>query len=310
MVTRAFGISSAGTSGDFVADYPHIMLLNEGIAAEITEVNPGDIVTSDQMASAAPHLVRSGKNGLKCVFSAEAVLDTGFRYAVPNANRDWSTPLYTFVGFMWYSPSVSDDVLELVVEDNVGDQASVSLTENWKGWRVVQYKLTELTGDERWDSIDTTHIDFVYVQLKGGCTAGTRYFDRMMVGKPYELVPVPRSDRQLIMSAAFEGKATHFQGFKKPIVDHGNNEQRIIITGEFLDSIAGEWDHLSTKEQRFDRLFDFFQYTGGITGSRRWFVLWWYGRCFDVTFHSLTCPWRSGENNIPFNLTLVETTGI
>ncbi len=309
-MVRALGISSAGTSGDFVADYPHIMLLNEGIAAEVTLVNSGDIGKSDQTASSAPHLVRSGKNSLKCVFSAEAGLDTGFKYAVPNDYRNWAVPVYTYIGFMWYSPSVSADVLELVVEDNVGDQASVSLTENWKGWRFVQYKLTELTGDEGWGSIDTTHIDFVYVQLKGGCTAGTRFFDRLMVGKLYELVPVPRFDRQLIMSPAFEGKATHYQGFKKPIIDHGNNDQRIIVTGEFIDSLSGEWDDESTKEERFDRLFDFLQFTGGITGSRRWFVLWWYERCFDVAFHSLTCPWRSGENNIPYNLTLVETTGI
>ena len=307
MVTRALGISSAGTSGAFVADYPHVMLLNEDIADEITEINAGDIVTSDQLASAAPHLVRSGKNGLKCVFSADPSNDTGFRNTTDFA-QDWSD--YTFVGFMWYSPSVSADVLELVVADSAAAQASVSLTENWVGWRFVQYKLTELTGDTGWAAIDTTDIDHVYIQLKGGCTAGTRYFDRLLAGEVYELVPVPRFDRQLIMSAAFEGKATHYQGFKKPIVDHGNNEQRIIVTGEFLDSMLGEWDHSSTKEQRFDRLFDFLQYTGGITGSRRWFVLWWYERCFDVTFHSLTAPWRSGENNIPYNLTLVETTGV
>lgn len=308
-MVRALGISSAGTSGEFAADYPHVMLLNEDMVADalIAEVNPGDIVTSDQTASAAPHLVRSGKNSLKCVFSADASNDTGFKIT-SNLGQDWSA--YTFIGFMWYSPSVTADVLELVVEDSAAAQASVSLTEDWVGWRFVQYELTELTGDTGWDSIDTTDIDHVYVQLKGGCTAGTRYFDRLMAGMPYELIPVPRFDRQLIMSAAFEGKATHYQGFKKPMVDHGNNEQRIIITGEFIDSIVGEWDHSSTKEERFDRLFDFFQYTGGITGSRRWFVLWWYERCFDVTFHSLTSPWRSGESNIPFNLTLVETTGI
>ena len=307
MVIRALGISSAGTSGVFAADYPHVMLLNEHILSYITQVNDPDITPSDQTASAAPHLVRSGKESLKCIFTYDGSHDTGFKYE-SDLGQDWSD--YSFIGFMWYSPSVTADELELVVEDSVGDQASVTLTEAWTGWRFVQYDLDELTGDEGWDSIDTTDIDHIYVQLKGGCTAGTRYFDRLMVGKPYELVPVPRFDRHLIMSAAFEGKATHYQGFKKPIVDHGNNEQRIIVTGEFLDSVTGEWDHSSTKEQRFDHLYDFLQYTGGITGSRRWFVLWWYERCFDVTFHSLTSPWRSGESNIPYNLTLVECTGV
>lgn len=306
MATRALGISSAAAG----ADYLHAMLLNEAMTALVTEVNAADITTSDQVASDAPNLVRCGKNSLKCVFVADAVNDTGF-FNTADFAQDWTS--YTYFGFMWYSPANTGDTIEVTITDSAAATAVLTWTENWVGWRFVQQKLTEFvtSGPANWPAaINEADIDHVKVVLKGGFTSGTRYFDRLLVGQPYELIPVPRLDRQLVMTPALSGKATEYTGFKKLIVDHGDNEQRILVTGEFIDSETGEWDDSSTMEERFDRFFDFLQYTKGITGRRRWFVFWWYERCFDVALHSLTSPWKSGETRIPYNLSLLECSGI
>ena len=308
MVSRALGISSAGTS----ADYYHVMLLDEDIAAAITEVNAGDIVTSDQAASTAPQLVRCGRESLKCIFTADPVNPTGF-FNTTDFAQDWSD--YTYIGFMWYSPVAGTDTIRMTVTDSAAATGYIEWTEDWVGWKFLQCKLTDLitTGPANWPTaIDEADIDHVQVDLRAGFSSGTRYFDRLLVGEPYEFIPVPRLDRQLVMTPALEGKATEYTGFKKLIIDHGDNEQRFLVTSEFLDSVVGEWDYSATtkKEVRFDRLYDFLHYVGGVTGRRRWFVLWWYARCFDVALHSLTSPWRSGESNIPFVLTLLECSGV
>ncbi|GAH95963.1 unnamed protein product, partial [marine sediment metagenome] len=76
--------------------------------------------------------------------------------------------------------------------------AYLDVDEDWTGWQFVQANLTAdfTAGTHGWTAMTKTHIQYVHVAIKAAdYSDGTRYFDRLLVGKPYELVPVPRFDR-------------------------------------------------------------------------------------------------------------------